>query len=202
MTAPFVLALVCSAPLWVYFVFLIAGRLCFLYSRDHMFSARRAERGAQAERRMAGTLNGLPPGWSCEAGIFFEGFGDIDFFIRSPKGKAFVIDVKSHKGEVIFSADESKLKRIVDGREKEFEKDVLKGARSQALRMSQERNINYVIPMLAFTKAKVSCQDYQINKVYVLEENEVLKILQEEESRTAANYQITKNTRSQSALLV
>ncbi len=60
-----------------------------------------ADQGARGEEDIAETLKPLEKlGWQIEYNIRDRRLGDIDIFLLSPKGKAYTIDVKSHKGKV------------------------------------------------------------------------------------------------------
>ncbi|MBD1913268.1 MULTISPECIES: nuclease-related domain-containing protein [unclassified Leptolyngbya] len=76
----------------------------FLWKR-----AQHAEQGAEGEEAIAQTLLPLAQeGWQFEYGLMLgKGLGDADIIGLSPKGKGFVIDVKSHGGEIEVQGDGS-----------------------------------------------------------------------------------------------
>jgi hypothetical protein len=152
-----------------------------LYSADFVSAAHRADAGGKAERIFFEKLKKeLPDGWTCEAGIVLERMGDIDFVVTSPKKRYFAIDLKSHRGAVKLAEDGDKLVRILDGKQAEFEKDVLKAVRRQAVVFGQTRGLHHVMPIIVFSKAKLLLSEVWVNKVLVVDEkslvNELLKI--------------------------
>jgi len=186
---PLPLIVVFGMPIWTAFISLIVARVCFLYSQEHRRAAERADHGGKAERVVADKLlKSLAPGWTLEAGIVFDGIGDIDIFVTSPSGKAFVIDVKSHRGAVKIADDQSRLLRQIDGEEREFERDVLKGVCVQAARIGRERSLNYVIPVLAFTKAKLLIEGRKVNNVIVVESSYLVELMESIEASTTPDY--------------
>lgn len=162
-------------PWWSYCFFLAGARLAYCQLRDDLISSRRYESGADGEDRVWRVLETLPENWHIERNVRAVGLGDIDFFVKSPEGKAFTIEAKAHKGEVIESG--GFLKRRRRGKEEHFEKDILHQSRKQACYMHNNRHPGFVTALLVFTRAKVRLQDRCIKNVHVLEVGELTGFL-------------------------
>lgn len=164
-----------SFPWWSYCFFLAGARLAYLKLRDDWNESKRYESGADGEDRVWDVLQTLPQNWHIERNIRAVGLGDIDFFVKSPEGRAFTIDAKAHGGKVTESG--GILKRVIRGKEKEFEKDLLSQATRQAIYMHNNRHPGFVTAILVFTKAKVTLQDRFVRNVHILELGELKDFL-------------------------
>lgn len=166
------------APLvfWLYPVCLaIAGytgyRGVYLWKR-----ANHADQGARAEEEIARLLESLKPrGWQIEYGVQDRQIGDVDVFLISPKGNAYTIDVKSHRGYVF--AHQNQLYRKLGQTTVSFEKDFLSQAKRQAVVMKERRGLKFVTPVLVFSDATVKIMDNPIAGVHVLHRHNLLDCL-------------------------
>ncbi|MEP0913323.1 NERD domain-containing protein [Leptolyngbya sp. GB1-A1] len=115
-------------------------------------------------------------GWQIEYGMHLGNrLGDADIVCISPQKKAFVIDVKSHRGTVI--TDGKQLQRQMGKTTYPFEKDFLTQATKQALQVRKQKNLSYITAIVAFSNARVSMQSNKIQKVYVVEKSELIPLL-------------------------
>lgn len=139
--------------------------------------ANHANQGAKGEEDTAQILTPLKQeGWHIEYGILLgSGLGDADIVCISPKGRTYVVDVKSHRGEVIF--DGKSLSRRMGKKTYEFEKDFLERAMKQALQVKKQKQLNFVTPIIAFSQAKVAVQTGKIRGVYVVEKSGLISLL-------------------------
>ncbi|MBW4577045.1 MAG: NERD domain-containing protein [Aphanothece sp. CMT-3BRIN-NPC111] len=155
-------------PVYILFI-LLAG--IFVFTGLHLWQwAGLADQGAKAEEIIGLLLEQLEQeGWHIEYGMRLQRLGDVDVFLRSPKHNAYIIDVKSHRGEVVF--DGHKLKRRFGRQEKPFEKDFLKLTMDQAYAVKTKKNLRFVTPILAFTDATLNLKqkDNKLRGVYVVE---------------------------------
>ena len=174
--AVFLMGLAYVFPVWIYVFASFVWRLCVLFAQDFDRAAQRAKQGAQGERDVAEELVKLE-GWSVEAGLYFENFGDIDFFLTSPNGTSIIIDVKSHRGEVLYSNESKALVREHESLSKAFEKDFLKSARRQAAMMCEQRQLKWVVPVIVFSNARVKLDNTCVNNVFVLEQRDLVDTL-------------------------
>ena len=117
--------------------------------------ANHAAQGAQGEENIAQEIYQLEQeGWEINYGILMDGRrGDIDIVCISPQRKTYVIDVKSHKG--IVKTDGKRLYRYMGKKSYPFEKNFLNQVMKQALQIKQQRNLDFVTPIVAFSNAKV-----------------------------------------------
>jgi hypothetical protein len=99
----------------------------------------------------------------------------------SPGGKAYVIDVKSHRGEVW--TDGKQLHRRMGSATYPFEKDFLDRAMKQAFQVKKKKGVSFVTPIVAFSEAKVSVPAGKLRGVYVVERARLLRLLQSLDSR-------------------
>lgn len=164
-------------PLAFYALFLIAAvglitRGTFLWKR-----ANHADQGAKGEEETAQEMFQLEQGgWQIEYGLRLGNrLGDVDIVCTSPRNKTYVIDVKSHRGEVI--ADGEQLYRRMGETTYPFEKNFLNQAMRQALQVKQQQNLNFVTPIVAFSSAKVSVPTGKLKNVYVVEKSRLVSLL-------------------------
>jgi len=144
----------------------------FLWKR-----ANHADQGAKGEEDIAQALSILESqGWQLEYGMRLgNGVGDLDVFCVSPNGKAFAIEVKSHRGEVI--TDGQELFRRMGNKKYPFEKNFISQTMKQALKIKQQKDLHFVIPILAFSTARVSIQGDKFKNVYIVEKAKLVSLL-------------------------
>jgi hypothetical protein len=165
-----------AIPAWSYvacfaFAGLLVMQALYLWKR-----AKHADQGAKGEEDIAEILTPLQKqGWKIEYGISDRQVGDVDVFLLSPKGEAYTIDVKSHRGYVYSRGEQLYRKR---GNSSEaFEKDFLRQAKRQAVAMKQQKRLSFVTPMIAFSAANVEVGENPIAGVYVLDKKKLLGCL-------------------------
>ncbi|MEM6453414.1 MAG: nuclease-related domain-containing protein [Cyanobacteria bacterium P01_D01_bin.105] len=165
-----------SLPLIVYVVSLVAGIGCLLNGLYWWRRAAHADQGAQGEEDVAKAIASLRTGgWTIEYGLRLgKGLGDADIVCLSPQNRAYVIDVKSHRGTVV--AEEQKLYRLMGAQKYPFEKDFLKQVMKQAFQVKQQKQLKFVTPILAFSNAKVTLKG-KIQGVYVVEKSRLSYLL-------------------------
>lgn len=139
--------------------------------------ANHADQGARGEEDIAQAIAQLTQeGWQIEYGMRLGNkLGDADIVCISPQNKAYVIDVKSHRGEVI--TDGQQLYRRVGNSKYSFEKNFLNQAKKQALQVKKQKELNFVTPIVAFSDAKVAIASEKLQKVYVVEKSALVLLL-------------------------
>ena len=144
----------------------------FLWKR-----ANRADQGARGEEETAQEMFQLEQGGcQVEYGIRLgSGLGDADIVCISPQNKAYVIDVKSHRGEV--TTDGKQLYRRMGRTTYPCEKSFLEQAMKQALQVKKQKSLSFVTPIVAFSNAKVSVPSGKLQKVYVVEKSRLVSLL-------------------------
>jgi Nuclease-related domain len=144
----------------------------FLWKR-----ADRADQGAKGEEDTAQEMLPLArAGWQVEYGLRLgNGLGDADIICISPQNKAYVIDVKSHRGEV--TTDGKQLYRRMGKTTYSFEKNFLDQAMQQAFQVKKQKSLSFVTPIVAFSNAKVSIPSGKSKKVYVVEKSKLVSLL-------------------------
>ena len=160
---------------YIFFVLMALGLIAngaFLWKR-----ANHADQGAKGEEDIAQALSILESqGWQLEYGMRLgNGVGDLDVFCVSPNGKAFAIEVKSHRGEVI--TDGQELFRRMGNKKYPFEKNFISQTMKQALKIKQQKDLHFVIPILAFSTARVSIQGDKFKNVYIVEKAKLVSLL-------------------------
>jgi hypothetical protein len=164
-----------STIFYILFMLMALGLIAngaFLWKR-----ANHADQGAKGEEDIAQAVSILESqGWQIEYGMRLgNGIGDLDVFCVSPNGKAFAIEVKSHRGEVI--TDGQELFRRMGNNKYPFEKNFITQAMKQALKIKQQKDLNFVTPILAFSTARVSIQGDKFKNVYVVEKAKLVSLL-------------------------
>jgi hypothetical protein len=147
----------------------LIGALSYVFRGIDLWrSANRADQGAKAEEITAKILLTLTEeGWKIEYGMRLKrGLGDADVVCISPQGKAYVIDVKSHRGTIILQGD--RLRRRMGQAIYPFEKDFLRQVMKQALQVKVQKKLDFVTPILAFTCAELALTEAKIRGVYVM----------------------------------
>ena len=160
-----------------FYVFCLVGSIgCLLNGLYWWRRANHADQGAQGEEDVAKAIADLPAaGWTIEYGLRLgKGLSDIDVVCLSPQNKAYVIDVKSHRGKVI--TDGQKLYRLMGSQKYAFEKDFLKQVMKQAFQVKQQKRLKFVTPILAFSNAKVTLKG-KVQGVYVVEKSRLSYLL-------------------------
>jgi hypothetical protein len=160
---------------YVFFALMALGLIAngaFLWKR-----ANHADQGAKGEEDIAQALLPLESqGWQIEYGMRLgNGVGDLDVFCVSPQGKAFAIEVKSHRGEVI--TDGQELFRRMGNKKYPFEKNFISQTMKQALQIKQQKDLDFVTPILVFSTARVSIQGDKFKNVYVVEKAKLVSLL-------------------------
>jgi uncharacterized membrane protein len=164
-------------PFWVNILCFAAAGLVVLQSLYWWKRANHADQGAKGEEDIAATLKPLEKlGWQVEYNIRDRRLGDIDIFLLSPKGKAYTIDVKSHKGRV--RNEKGQLYRQYGKSRYPFEKDFLSVAKQQAIAMKDRKALKFVVPMVVFANADVDIASNSVSGVYVLAGKNLLTCLQ------------------------
>ncbi|MEA5476693.1 nuclease-related domain-containing protein [Pseudanabaena galeata UHCC 0370] len=160
---------------YVMFIIIALGLVVngvFLWRR-----ANDADQGARGEEEVSRELSQLEyEGWKIDYGIRLgNGLGDADIVCISPQDKAYVIDVKSHKGEVM--VDGEQLHRRMGKTNYPFEKDFISQTMKQALQVGKQRSLKFVTPIIAFSEAKVSVPSNRLRKVYIVEKSRLVSFL-------------------------
>lgn len=159
----------------VLFVLLAWG---FVFNGFYLWKrANHADQGAKGEEDVAQILAPLTQqGWQIEYGTPLKGrLGDADIICTSPQDRAYVIDVKSHRGEV--STDGKTLHRRMGRSTYCFEKDFLAQSMKQALQVKRTKKLNFVTPIIAFSQAKVVVPPGKVRGVYVVEKSRLTSLL-------------------------
>jgi len=164
-----------STIFYIVFVLMALGLIAngaFLWKR-----ANHADQGAKGEEDIAQALSILESqGWQLEYGMRLgNGVDDLDVFCVSPQGKAFAIEVKSHRGEVI--TDGQELFRRMGNKKYPFEKNFISQSMKQALQIKQQKDLDFVTPILTFSTARVSIQGDKFKNVYVVEKAKLVSLL-------------------------
>jgi hypothetical protein len=144
----------------------------FLWKR-----ANHADQGAKGEEDTAQEMLQLEQGgWQVEYGLRLGGgLGDADIVCISPQNNAYVIDVKSHRGNV--TTDGKQLYRRMGKTTYPFEKNFLDQAMKQAFQVKKQKNLSFVTPIVAFSDAKVSVPSGKSKNVYVVEKTRLVSLL-------------------------
>ncbi len=168
----FVLSGGVHTPLWIVCIFLAVARFLYLEFKSMKQLAARAEKGGRAEDLVADVLSALKEsGWKIEQNVLLPRAGDVDFVVTSPNQMIFAIDVKSHAG-IITERDRQLLRD-----DKALEIDLVGNVRRQAVLLSSHRGCGTVVPVIAFTRAKLSLPDESVDGVYVTRANNLIETL-------------------------
>jgi len=140
----------------------------------------RAVKGAKAEEKVSEVLEGLPRGYAV-----FNDFpcpmGNIDHIVIGPT-RVFVIETKSHSGEITLSADGELLRDS-----KPLEKDFLKQVLGQCFWLKEKLaepggKAPFVNPVVAFTRAFVKVHQ-PVKGVRILNKKWLVKHIAENNAR-------------------
>jgi hypothetical protein len=148
--------------------------------------ADRAEQGAKGEEIVGLLLKELEQaGWKIQHNLSIPRLGDVDVFLSSPKDNHFVIDVKSHSGEVFF--EDGVLKKRFGNAVYSFEKDFLAKVMEQALTIKTMKGLRFVTPILCFTEARldIGTVNNKARGVYVMKKEALVKKLVWLDSRSS-----------------
>lgn len=150
----------------------LVAKGAFLWKR-----ANHAAQGAKGEEEVAQEISQLEQeGWNVQYGMGLSNkLGDADIICISPQNKAYVIDVKSHKGEI--TTDGKQLYRQVGKTFYPFEENFLTQAMKQALQVKEQKNLSFVTPIVAFSDAKVLVPTTKLKSVYVVEKCKLVSLL-------------------------
>ncbi|MBW4665598.1 MAG: NERD domain-containing protein [Chroococcus sp. CMT-3BRIN-NPC107] len=166
-----------SIPLGVYLACSFLATINAIAAQHLWKRADDADRGAAAEEQTAAILQPLQDrGWQIEYKVPLPKGGDVDIFLLSPQGNAYVIDVKSHQGEVRVNSD--RLYRQYGKFKYEFEKDFLRQVKYQAVFIRELKKLKFVTLMVVFSRANVQSDRHPIAGVYVLGVQQLLHYLQ------------------------
>jgi Nuclease-related domain len=172
--------------LWGGLACVAIGALLLLQAHYTWQRSHHASQGAQGEEAVANRLQPLlREGWQIAFGIRHPQVGDVDVFLQSPQGHAYVIDVKSHGGAVFYQA--GRLQRRYGQTVYAFEKDFLAQVRQQAQVMGRRsRTERPVVPILVFTRAQLNVPaspiadpDRALEPVHVWHQSELLTRLRQ-----------------------
>jgi len=166
-----------SLSLIFYVVFIIIGLVLLANGIFWWKRANRADQGAKGEEDTAQEIAQLEQeGWHVEYGMRLSNkLGDADIVCISPQSKAYVIDVKSHKGEI--TTDGTQLYRRMGKITYPFEKNFLDQAMKQALQVRKQKDLSFVTPIVAFSDARVSVPPGKLKNVYVVEKSRLVSLL-------------------------
>jgi hypothetical protein len=142
--------------------------------------SQRYDRGACGEEKTQQVLESLiQSGWIAEYNLRLPQVGDIDVWLRSPKGLNFILDVKSHS--TVVQLDGDVLKRLsYDGKLIDFKKDFLAQIAKQATAIKKAKKLTKVTRVVVFSDAKVILRNKKkIRGAYVLELGNLVSRLQE-----------------------
>lgn len=142
-------------------------------------SANNFDQGAEGEEKTQKVLQVLiQDGWKAEYNLQLPPVGDVDVWLRSPKGINFILNVKSHSTEVVWDGDV--LKRRYYGKLRDFEKDFLAQIAKEVTAIKKAKKLTNVTPVVVFSDAKVSFSNKKkIRGAYVMELGNLVSGLQE-----------------------
>ncbi len=161
----------------LYVPFAFGFCICAFRGYNYWQRANHADQGAKGEEKMAEVMTTLEQeGWDIEYGMpLGKRLGDADIVCISPQQKAYVVDVKSHRGEVV--TDGETLSRRMGKESYSFEKNFLRKSMQQAFQVKKQRKLKFVTPILAFSEAQVSVPPGKVKGVYVVEKLRLVPLL-------------------------
>jgi hypothetical protein len=183
--APFLVSLLfqVNVGIFVYLVCFLAAVWLVLQRRELERGALKATKGADAEVKVSRLLAPLKrQGWHIEYNLKLPNRrSDIDVFLMSPQGKAFVIEVKGHsgRGEIVFDGKELKIRKGSFLKSFPENKNFLKQVTGNARALREAKRLTWVEALIVFTNSKVSIQtpDNCIQNVYVVEGSSLVEHL-------------------------
>jgi hypothetical protein len=136
--------------------------------------------GACGEEKTEQVLKSLTQsGWIAEYNLKLPQVGDIDVWLRSPKGSNFILEVKSHQTVVHLEGDVLK-RQSDDGKLRDFEKDFLEQIANQATAIKKAKKLTKVTRVVVFSDAQVILRNKKkIRGAYVMELGNLVSRLQE-----------------------
>ncbi len=136
-----------------------------------------AQRGAKAETDVADILDVLElKKWQIEYNLRIKRWGDADIVLHSPKGKWYVVDVKSHGGTKI--SENGRLRRRYGKNIYDFrEGDLIHKVKGQAKEVRLLKSASWVTAILCFTRGGVNIAGDEINDVYVVSDGKLVDLL-------------------------
>jgi hypothetical protein len=142
--------------------------------------SQRYNQGACGEEKTQQVLESLiQSGWIAEYNLSLPEVGDIDVWLRSPKGVNFILDVKSHSTVVLLEGDVLK-RQSYDGKLRDFDKDFLAQIAKQVTAIKKAKKLTKVTPVVVFSDGKVSFSNKKkIRGAYVMELGNLVSGLQE-----------------------
>lgn len=156
-----------TLPTWVYGVF---GAVAAFFGLQGFWALKRSrpkKQTSEGSNIMAAVLLPLErQGWKIAYGTQIKGVGRIDAFIRSPKGKVYLIDMKSHRGKI--GTDGKTIFRVYDQSTRPFEQDFLAQTQQRAQAVQLAQKLSTVTPLLIFPEAIVEVDQNPIAGVYVV----------------------------------
>ncbi|WP_017328229.1 nuclease-related domain-containing protein [Synechococcus sp. PCC 7336] len=165
-------------PVYVYAIFALLAISQLAYGVLLWRQGDRVIQGAKGEEGIAAELSQLKTeGWAIEYGLKILSVGDVDVVCRSPRGNAYAIEVKSHRGHVI--KDGERLRRQYGQEIYDFENDFLAQTLRQAKAVQQLKQWPFVTPILAFSRASVRIGPGKLRGVYVLQKNRLADLLRD-----------------------
>ena len=186
----FLAAGVSIATVWLFIIYstssaailiLLAGigSSYYLYRSGKYFQKRAldARRGAKAETDVADLLDVLQlKRWQIEYNLRIQRWGDADIVLHSPKGKWYVVDVKSHGGTKI--SESGRLRRRYGKNIYDFrEGDLIHKVKGQAKEVRKLKGVNWVTAILCFTRGGVNIIGDELNGIYVVDSRNLVDIL-------------------------
>ena len=165
-----------NLPPILYVFCIVTAFILVKNGRSQWKRAALADQGAKGEEDVAEVMLQLKrKGWQIEYDLLLNGgLGDADIICISPNNKAFVIEVKSHRGDVKNEGDE--LYRQMGKNRYSFEKNFLAQVMKQAFQIKQQKNLDFVTPIIVFSQARVSVSG-KLKGVYVVEKARLITLL-------------------------
>lgn len=95
-------------------------------------------------------------GWKITCNLSLPNGETVDVFLQSPKGNAFIVDVQSQWGEVVYEEGVLKLRQGIGV--SNFENDLLGQITDRAIAVKKMKRLRSVTPILCFTEAALSIE--------------------------------------------
>jgi hypothetical protein len=142
--------------------------------------SQRYDQGACGEEKTEQVLKSLTQsGWIAEYNLILPPVGDIDVWLRSPKGSNFILEVKSHPTLVVLDGDVLK-NQPSNGKLRDFNKDFLEQIAQQKKAIKKAKKLTKVTGVVVFSDAKVKLSNKKkIRGAYVMELGDLVSRLQE-----------------------
>ena len=171
------------APLFLVAALLIGALIALPLIEDGKTfwkSSQRFDQGACGEEKIQQVLEPLiQSGWIREYNLSLPQVGDIDVWLRSPKGSNFILEVKSYSKVVLLDGDVLK-RQSYDGKLRDFDKDFLEQIAKQATAIKKAKKLTKVTPVVVFSDAKVILRNKKKTRgAYVMALGDLVSRLQE-----------------------